>query len=71
MSVFLKRIERNRLEDYKAVPLLEASDLVYFNTYLAKLEIFLYKESVSLTTLEYYKIMKEIETVKEYIKKIK
>jgi len=43
----------------------------YYKKYLIWLEDFLHKESRTLTTLEYYKIAKEIEKIKEHIEKLK
>ena len=39
----------------------------YFRDYLKQLDIFLYKESMSLTTGEYMLIMVEMEDIREHI----
>ena len=42
--------------------------LEYFRDYLKALDIYLYKESINLTTGEYYRLVLEIERVREYVK---
>jgi len=45
-----------------------SEESVYYLKYLKGLEDFLHKESLSLTTSEYYKIAEEIESIKSHIK---
>ena len=40
---------------------------VYYKKYLKGLEDFLHKESLTLTTREYYKLAEEIQSIKLYI----
>ena len=40
----------------------------YFRDYLKGLDVFLYKESMTLTTGEYVRIMIEMDEVREHIK---
>ncbi len=40
----------------------------YFRDYLERLDVFLYKESISLTTGKYMLIMVEMEDIREHIK---
>lgn len=49
----------------------ENGKIEYFEDYLSGLDVFLYKESISLTTGEYARIVLEIERVREYIKYLK
>ena len=42
-------------------------NISYFRDYLKQLDIFLYKESMSLTTGEYLLIMVEMEDIREHI----
>ena len=48
----------------------DRSETAYYTKYLKGLEDFLHKESLSLTTREYYRIFEEIESIKLYIKKL-
>ena len=40
----------------------------YFKDYLERLDVFLYKESLGLTVWEYMRLVRELETIKHYIK---
>ena len=42
-------------------------NITYFRDYLKALDVFLYKESMSLTTGEYLLIMVEMEDIREHI----
>ena len=55
------------LPAHKVKPNEDLSDLGYYTKYLKGLEDFLYKESLSLTTSEYFRLAEEIERMKEYI----
>lgn len=50
---------------------IESKNVVYYKNYLNGLEDFLHKESRTLSTLQYYNIMTEIQKIKEHITKIK
>ncbi len=39
----------------------------YFRDYLKGLDIFLYKESIGLTTTKYYRLVLEIDRIREHI----
>ena len=41
--------------------------LDYFRDYLKALDIFLYKESINLTTGEYYRLVLELDRIREHI----
>ena len=43
-------------------------NIEYFRNYLKELDIFLYKESLSLTTGKYMLIMVEMDDIREHIK---
>lgn len=42
-------------------------NIAYFRDYLKGLDIFLYKESIGLTTGEYYRLFLEIDRIREHI----
>ena len=42
-------------------------NIEYFRDYLKELDIFLYKESMSLTTGQYYRIVLELDRIREHI----
>ncbi len=42
-------------------------NIAYFRDYLKQVDIFLYKESLSLTTGEYMLLMVEMEDIREHI----
>lgn len=42
-------------------------NIAYFRDYLKQVDIFLYKESLSLTTGEYYRLVLEIDRIREHI----
>lgn len=48
----------------------DRSETTYYKKYLKGLEEFLHKESMTLTTREYYKLDEEIQSIKLYIKKL-
>ena len=39
----------------------------YFEDYLKQLDIYLYKESIGLTTTKYYRLFLEIDRIREHI----
>ena len=43
-------------------------NIEYFRNYLKELDVFLYKESLSLTTGKYMLIMVEMDDIREHIK---
>lgn len=50
---------------------LENGKIEYFQDYLKGLDVFLYKESLNLTTGEYASIVFEMELVRNYIEYLK